>query len=109
MEFKSLIEQALAIRSKCAEFENERYGREWSREELMLGYMKDVGDLAQLVQAKEGVRRVIAANESLAKSRIIWIAECDHDVTSRAYIAAASTVAVQFLYPKLKLLKLIFL
>jgi NTP pyrophosphatase (non-canonical NTP hydrolase) len=58
MEFKSLIERAVAIRYKYAEFEKERYGREWSREELMLGFMKDMGDLARLVQAKEGVRQV---------------------------------------------------
>lgn len=58
MEFKTLIERAIAIRNKYAQFEKERYGREWTREELMLGFMKDMGDLAKLVQAKEGVRRV---------------------------------------------------
>lgn len=58
MEFKQLAERALAIRKKYAEFEKERYGREWTTEELMLGFMKDMGDLARLVQASEGVRRV---------------------------------------------------
>ena len=74
MEFKSLIEQALAIRTKYAEFEKERYGREWSREELMLGFMKDMGDLAQLVQAKEGVRRIENIDEKLAHelSDCLW-------------------------------------
>ncbi len=74
MEFKSLIEQALAIRAKYAESQKDRYGREWSREELMLGFMKDIGDLAQLVQAKEGVRRVENVDEKLAHelSDCLW-------------------------------------
>lgn len=58
MEFKQLIQRALEIRKKYAEFEKERYGREWTTEELTLGFMKDMGDLAKLVQASEGIRRV---------------------------------------------------
>jgi len=58
MEFKQLTQRALEIRKKYAEFEKERYGREWTTEELTLGFMKDIGDLAKLVQASEGVRRV---------------------------------------------------
>lgn len=65
MEFKTLIERAIAIRSKYAEFEKERYGREWTKEELMLGFMKDIGDLAKIVQAKEGVRRVEDVDNAL--------------------------------------------
>lgn len=58
MEFKQLMQRALEIRKKYAEFEKERYGREWTTEELTLGFMKDMGDLARLVQASEGVRQV---------------------------------------------------
>jgi NTP pyrophosphatase (non-canonical NTP hydrolase) len=32
------------------------YGRAWTREEIMLGFLGDVGHLAKLVQGKEGVR-----------------------------------------------------
>ena len=56
MEFADLVERALAVRSRYSALETERFGREWSGEELMLGFVKDVGDLAALVQAKEGVR-----------------------------------------------------
>lgn len=66
MEFKSLIERAVAVRDKYAEFEKEKYGRQWSREELMLGFMKDVGDLARLIQSKEGVRDVENLDEELS-------------------------------------------
>jgi NTP pyrophosphatase (non-canonical NTP hydrolase) len=65
MEFKSLIERAITIRTKYSEFEKEHYGREWNREELMLGFMKDIGDLAKLVQAKEGVRQVDDVDNAL--------------------------------------------
>lgn len=74
MDFKRLTSQAIAIRKKYAEFEKERYGREWTNEELMLGFMKDMGDLARLVQAKEGVRRVDDLDNALAHelSDCLW-------------------------------------
>jgi NTP pyrophosphatase (non-canonical NTP hydrolase) len=56
VEFAALLERAQAIRRRYAELEQARFGREWTTEELMLGFVKDVGDLALLVQAKEGVR-----------------------------------------------------
>ena len=66
MEFADLVERALAVRRKYATLENERFGREWSGEELMLGFVKDVGDLASLVQAKEGVREAENVDGALA-------------------------------------------
>jgi NTP pyrophosphatase (non-canonical NTP hydrolase) len=74
MEFKSLIGQAIAIRKKYEAFEKEQYGREWSREELLLGLLGDVGDLAKLVQAKEGVRKYEDLDNKLAHelSDCLW-------------------------------------
>ncbi len=74
MQFQSLIQQALNVRKKFAEFEKERYGREWSREELMLGFMKDIGDLSQIVQAKEGIRNIDNVDEALGHelSDCLW-------------------------------------
>jgi NTP pyrophosphatase (non-canonical NTP hydrolase) len=51
-----MVTRARDVRRKYAAMETGRYGREWSREELMLGFLGDVGDLAKLVQDKEGVR-----------------------------------------------------
>lgn len=56
MDFSELSELARGVRKKYAAKEHERYGRSWSREEIMLGFIGDVGDLATLVQGKEGVR-----------------------------------------------------
>jgi NTP pyrophosphatase (non-canonical NTP hydrolase) len=60
--------QALArdVRQRYAALETERYGRPWSREEIMLGFLGDVGDLAKLVQGKEGVRPRADLDEALA-------------------------------------------
>ena len=66
MEFKQLIERAQAVRSKYAELEKANYGREWTGEELMLSFVKDMGDLAKLVQAKEGIRPTENVDEELA-------------------------------------------
>lgn len=49
-------ERALEARRLYAEWETNRYGREWSAEEIALGLVGDVGDLAKLVQGKAGVR-----------------------------------------------------
>lgn len=48
--------QARAVRAKYAAAEADRYGRSWTPEEIMLGFLGDVGDLAKLVQGKAGVR-----------------------------------------------------
>jgi NTP pyrophosphatase (non-canonical NTP hydrolase) len=74
MNFKEMIEQARAIRLKYAQLEKQNYGREWSGEELTLGFMGDVGDLAKLVQAKEGVRGSADVDDALAHelSDCLW-------------------------------------
>jgi NTP pyrophosphatase (non-canonical NTP hydrolase) len=82
MEFTQLIENARAIRKEYAAVEKRRRGREWSGEELMLGYMKDIGDLAKLIQAKEGIRDVEDVDQKLAHelSDCLWsiIVLADH-------------------------------
>jgi NTP pyrophosphatase (non-canonical NTP hydrolase) len=74
MEFKTLIHRALTIRAKYAGYEVRTYGREWTTEELALGLMKDVGDLAMLVQASEGVRQVTDLDKALGHelSDCLW-------------------------------------
>lgn len=48
--------EARAVRARYAQVEADRYGRCWTSEEVMLGFLGDVGDLAKLVQGKAGVR-----------------------------------------------------
>jgi len=48
--------KARGVRAQYADMEVSTYGRSWTREEIMLGFLGDVGELAKLVQGKEGVR-----------------------------------------------------
>ncbi len=56
MELKDLIARALSVREKYAELEKKKYGKEWSKVQIMEGFVGDVGDLMKLVMAKEGIR-----------------------------------------------------
>ena len=66
MEFRELERRALAIRRQYASLERRRYGRAWTREELALGFVGDVGDLMKLALAREGVSAIPDAAEKLA-------------------------------------------
>ena len=65
-DFADLQARALAVRQRYAQVERSTYGREWSGEELALGLVGDVGDLAKLVQAQEGIRAIPDADALLA-------------------------------------------
>ena len=58
MEFSQLSERALEIRKHYEAFEEKKFGRSWNLEEITLGFMGDVGDLAKLILAHEGVRAI---------------------------------------------------
>jgi NTP pyrophosphatase (non-canonical NTP hydrolase) len=56
----------MEVRRRYAELEQARYGRSWTAEEVALGFVGDVGDLAKLVLAEAGVRRIPDHREKLA-------------------------------------------
>jgi NTP pyrophosphatase (non-canonical NTP hydrolase) len=66
MDFQQMQDRARAVRARYAELEAARYGRSWTTEEIMLGFLGDVGDLAKLVQGKAGVRPRADLDEALA-------------------------------------------
>jgi len=66
MDFDEMQARARGVREQYAAMETARYGRAWSREEIMLGFLGDVGDLAKLVQGKAGVRPREDLDEALA-------------------------------------------
>ena len=72
--------QARAVRDAYAARETAQYGRSWNHEELMLGFLGDVGDLAKLVQGKAGVRPRADLDEALAHE----LADCLWSVLSLA-------------------------
>jgi len=56
----------MQIRKSYAQLEQQRYGRSWSREEVALGFVGDVGDLVKLVMAQSGVRAIADSRAKLA-------------------------------------------
>jgi len=74
MELSHLTDRAMQIRQCFAAYEQRRTGRTWTREEIMQGFVGDVGDLMKLVMAKAGARRVEEVDAKLAHelSDCLW-------------------------------------
>lgn len=58
MTFSDLEKSALQLNGLYEQLEIKRWGRIWSTEELTLGFVGDVGDLAKLIQAHAGMRDI---------------------------------------------------
>jgi NTP pyrophosphatase (non-canonical NTP hydrolase) len=58
MKLSDLENSALQLNELYEQLEIKRYGRIWTTEELMLGFVGDVGDLAKLIQANAGIRSI---------------------------------------------------
>ena len=73
MEFQQMIEKALTVRKYYEDKEKQLYGSPWTTEEIMLGFLGDVGNLAKLVLAENGnaISR-IAKKGSNMNSRTVY-------------------------------------
>ncbi len=58
MNFSDLQKSALELNELYEQLETKRHGRIWTTQELALGFVGDVGDLAKLIQAHAGVRDI---------------------------------------------------
>lgn len=58
MNFGDLEQAAIRLNDLYEQLEVKRWGRVWTTQELALGFMGDVGDLAKLIQARSGVRTI---------------------------------------------------
>ena len=58
MKFRDLETSALQLNALYEQLEIRKYGRAWTTEELALGFVGDVGDLAKLIQANAGIRTI---------------------------------------------------
>ena len=101
MEFRAISERAREVRSLYEAVERDEYGRSWSLEELTLGLAGDVGDLAKLVQAREGVRKIddVQARLEHELADVLWATiviagECGIDL-ERAFLAAMDQLATE--------------
>ena len=58
MKFNELEKSALQLNELYEKLSIKKYGRVWTTEELALGFVGDVGDLAKLIQANAGIRLI---------------------------------------------------
>jgi NTP pyrophosphatase (non-canonical NTP hydrolase) len=58
MNFSDLEKSALQLNDLYERLAVKRWGRAWTTQELALGFMGDVGDLAKLIQANAGIRDI---------------------------------------------------
>jgi NTP pyrophosphatase (non-canonical NTP hydrolase) len=69
-----MIDRAMTIRKLYEEKETQLYGSSWTREEIALGFVGDMGDLAKLVIAENGKRTIENSHEKLGHelSDCLW-------------------------------------
>ena len=74
MEFEQLMKRAMEIRQQYAEKEQQAYGSAWTNEEIALGFVGDVGDLAKLIVAESGKRNIADSRKKLENelSDCLW-------------------------------------
>ena len=65
-ELDDLNRAAIRVHDLYDELNLKVRGRVWTREEFMLGFVGDVGDLAKLVMAEEGARTMPGGRAALA-------------------------------------------
>jgi len=65
MDFQDIIDTGLTIRKLYEEKEKQLYGSAWTSEEIALGFVGDVGDLAKLIVAESGKREIENSKEKL--------------------------------------------
>jgi len=58
MDIQQLTQRAVEIRKRYDELNTSKYGGAWNGHQLALGFVGDVGDLAKIVMAKDGLRGI---------------------------------------------------
>lgn len=74
MELTRLTARALEVHRRFHETAAARGSRPWTREEIMQGFVGDVGDLMKLIMAKAGARPTADLDRQLAHelSDCLW-------------------------------------
>ena len=74
MNLKELQEQAIEIRDKYDQLNREKRGVTQNEQQLVAGFVGDVGDLSKIIMAKHGLRAMDNIDEKLAHelSDCLW-------------------------------------
>jgi len=65
MKFEDIQSRAIEVRQKYDEL-NAKHGVAWDEQNLMSGFVGDVGDLSKIIMAKHGLRAMDNIDEKLA-------------------------------------------
>jgi NTP pyrophosphatase (non-canonical NTP hydrolase) len=74
MNFDDLQQRAIDIRNKYDELNQTKRGVVWNEQQLMAGFVGDIGDLSKIIMAKHGLRAMDDIDEKLAHelSDCLW-------------------------------------
>ena len=74
MQFDDLLKRAVEIRTKYDKLNQEKRGVTWNEQQLMAGFVGDVGDLSKIIMAKHGLRAMDDVDAKLAHelSDCLW-------------------------------------
>ena len=92
MDFQNMIDRALTVSKLYGQRESQLSGAPWNSEDIALGFVGDVGDLAKLVLAENGKRSIENSKEKSAHelSDCLWsvivLAEVHHVNLEQAFM-----------------------
>ena len=66
MNFEDLSQRAIEIRARYDALNQQKRGVTWNEQQLMAGFVGDVGDLSKIIMAKHGLRAMDNVDERLA-------------------------------------------
>jgi NTP pyrophosphatase (non-canonical NTP hydrolase) len=74
MNFDDLQQRAVEIQNKYDKLNQEKRGVTWNEQQLMAGFVGDVGKLSKIIMAKHGLRAMEHVDEKLAHelSDCLW-------------------------------------
>jgi NTP pyrophosphatase (non-canonical NTP hydrolase) len=74
MDFKDLQKRATEIREKYDRLNQAKRNVTWNEQQLMAGFVGDVGDLSKIIMAKHGLREMEDVDNKLAHelSDCLW-------------------------------------
>lgn len=74
MTIEELQKRALEILAKYDELNQKQRGVTWNEQQLMAGFVGDVGDLSKIIMAKHGLREMDDVDQKLAHelSDCLW-------------------------------------
>lgn len=74
MKFEDVLKRAVEVRAKYDELNKSR-GVTWNDQDIMAGFVGDIGDLSKIIMAKHGLRRMDDVDARLAHelSDCLWV------------------------------------